>query len=390
MPGELAPQRRRRFALLAAALSVAVVFGGAELLVRLVGRYHTPDTLRAHSLRYLPSIFGRHRLAPDQEVAADDVWGTPGTSPARRVFRINGQGYRGLALPAAKGPGEIRVVVLGGSSVFDLHATEGQDWPSLIADRLRHAGHRNVTVLNAGVPGHASFDSLARLYAQIWTYAPDFVLLYHGWNDLKYFTDVAPGTPLIALYRPYDPAADPFQHYANPLDRLLCSSQLYVKARTRYLMRRHRPGLEGAARGGPPRHGFDPQALAQFRLLTALLVDAAREAGATPVLVTEATLLGPHNDEQDRARVQYGYQRMDHDTLVRAAAAAADVIREVARVKDAPLLDLAAMLNGRRELFADQVHTTAAGSAALADAVASFLAPRLAADAAAAPATADR
>lgn len=348
------------------------MLGGAELLVRALGRYNTPDTLRAHSLHYLPSIFGRHRLAPDQEVAVDEAWGLrSGQAPSGRTFRINAQGYRGAAVAIPKPPGEVRIVVLGGSSVFDLYATEGQDWPHLVQERLAAPGRR-VVVVNAGVPGHASFDSLARLYAQLWTFDPDFVLVYHAWNDIKYFAELSATSPLIGLYKPHDPSADPFQNYRGTADWLLSSSQLYVKARTRYLLRQYRPGLEGAARGNVGRGSYGPMGLEQYRLVTELLVAGTRAIGAVPVLLTEAYLLTPETYRQARTLVA-----LSQDELVRAFADCAETLRAVARDEQVPLLDLAAILNGRADLFADHVHTTAAGSAVLAEAVATFLAPRL-------------
>ena len=47
-------------------------------------------------------------------------------------------------------------------------------------------GH-HVEVINAGIPGHTSGDSLGRLYTEIWQWKPDYVIMYEAWNDIKYF-----------------------------------------------------------------------------------------------------------------------------------------------------------------------------------------------------------
>lgn len=372
------PHRQRRFVLAAVALALGLTLAGAEVLIRVLTPYNTPDSVRAHSLQYEPTIFARHRLAPNQAVRVDEAWGKRASAlPTDREFRINADGYRGPAIARPKPPGEIRVLVLGGSGVFDPNATEGRDWPHLVEERLANHGHANVRVINAGVPGHASFDSLGRFYAQAWTFEPDYVLVYHAWNDLKYFTEITPERPLLTLYRPHAPGADPFQHYRGPLDWLLSCSQLYVKARTRYLLWRHQPGIEGAAPARPGPRTYGPLALAQYRLLLELLVDGARNVGATPVLLTEATLVTPSNDATDRARIAYEYQGLSHEALVGAFADTARTVTDVAARKQALFLDAAAALNGRSELFSDQVHFTPTGSEAMADLVATFLAAQL-------------
>lgn len=360
------------------ALTSLVILVSAEILVRVLLRYNTPDTIRENSLQYLPSIFSRHRLGPEQYVRVDEAWGLRRVDePSNRVYRINERGYRGPSIPVTKAAGEIRIVVLGGSAVFDPNASEGDDWPHQVQERLAALGHSKVSVINAGVPGHASFDSLGRLYSQVWALQPDYVLVYNAWNDIKYFSYLDQSTPLITLFEPYSSQSDPFQHYQGFLDRLLSNSQLYVKLRTQYLIKIHRPGPEGRRPADAGDRSYGPLGIAQYRLNIELIVDAARNIGAEPILLTQATLVAPDNDARDRELINYEYQRLDPDKLVRALSECHDVIRSVAAAKNAALLDLAESLSGRRDLFEDHVHLSPEGSAAIAEAVASFLAKRL-------------
>ena len=376
--GHFTRRRKALLLLLTFALAGLAILVGAEILVRVLLRYNSPETVRENSLQYLPSIFSRHRLDPGQQIRVDEAWGLRrGEEPRGLVYRINDQGYRGVSLPPKKAAGEIRIVVLGGSAVFDPSATEGDDWPHQIQERLADLGHAESRVINAGVPGHASFDSLARFYSQVWTYQPDFVLVYNAWNDIKYFPNLDRSTPLITLFEPYDPQNDPFQHYQGFLDRLLSNSQLYVKLRTRYLIRTLRPGPEGRRPDDSGERRYGPLAIAQYRLNMELIVDAARNIGAEPILLTQATLVAPGNDARDRELINYEYQSMGHEALVRAFGECNDVIRSIAAAKDVAILDLAESLSGRRELFEDHVHTSQKGSAAIAEAVAVFLAKHL-------------
>jgi len=371
------PPRRTRRSVAAAAVLLGLIAGllVAEVGVRLTLRYNSPATVRAHSLQYLPSVYARHRLKPGQEFDAGLAWGAPppGT-PAGPVIAINDRGLRGGPIAVPKPAGTVRVVVLGGSMVFDIHAGEGEDWPHLAGALLRARGHSEVEVINAGVPGHASADSLGRLATQIWMLEPDIVLLVHGWNDLKLLGRIDPDHPLLARQRPYDPHADPFQNDRGWLDRWLLSSQIYVKLRTRYLLSRFTPGTEGALGAENDAGGLDwSWGERQYRLDLALLVEACRAIGAQPVLVTEATLATAAADPEARARIRYDYTGFDHPTLVRAYALFNDAVRDIGRERGVPVLDLDRRFSGRKDLFADHVHTSAAGSRAYADAVAGFL-----------------
>jgi lysophospholipase L1-like esterase len=330
------PARRTRRSVAAAAVLLGLLAGllVAEAAVRLTLRYNSPATVRAHSLQYLPSVYARHRLKPGQDFDAGLAWGAPPPGrPTGPVIAINDRGLRGGPIAVPKPAGTVRVVVLGGSMVFDIHASEGEDWPHLAGALLRSRGHSEVEVINAGVPGHASADSLGRLATQIWMLEPDIVLLVHGWNDLKLLGRIDPDHPLLARHRPYDPHADPFQNDGGRLDRWLLSSQIYVT----------------------------------------LLVEACRAIGAQPVLVTEATLATADADPEARARIQYDYIGFDHPTLVRAYTLFNEAVRDIGRERGVPVLDLDRRFSGRKDLLADHVHTSATGSRAYADAVAGFL-----------------
>lgn len=359
-------------------LSLALSLGLAESVVRTVFRYNTPDTVRKNSLQFIPSVFARYRLKPDQHIEPDQAWGLKSDSQITgRIIEISPLGYRGEEVLIPKPAGVLRIVVLGGSAVFDIFATEGQDWPSRVQDLLSAAGSTQVDVVNAGVPGHASFDSLGRLYSEIWLLEPDIVLLYNAWNDIKYIDRIGPSSPLISLVEPANAGRDPFQHYRGRLDRWMSVSQIYVKLRTRYYLAKHRVGLEGVIPEGTEINHDRRMGLRQFRLNVELFVDAARNLGVQPVLLTQATLVAASNDAEARKRIVYEYQGLDHDALSGAFDDCNNVIRSVAREKDALILDLAADLNGRVDLFEDHVHLSRAGSEVLAKSVAKFLGDHL-------------
>ncbi len=367
--------KKNLFSFLMAIFVMAGIFLGAEVLTRIFRPYYTPDTVREASLVYVPSIFARSLLAPRQGLVSRLH------SSGQESFYINEAGYRGVSLPVQKPKGERRVVIIGGSAVFDPFAIDkmGQeptDWPSLVEYELKDRGYENVRVINAGIPGHASFDSLGRLYSQLWMYDPDFVLLYNGWNDIKYFRKLSQSAPLISLYHPRDEMENPFIHYQGILDRLFSYSQFYTRyVRGRYFLSKLKVGLEGQIEEGKPQDTYSPFGPRQFRLNVELFVDTCRNIGATPVLLTQATLVSEQNSAEDRVRLKGGYdlQKLTHEALVRAYKEIYEVIRSVSNKKSVRMLDLASQLNGQSALFADSVHTTRKGSKKFSVVVSQFL-----------------
>jgi lysophospholipase L1-like esterase len=369
----------RRFRLIVPALMFAVGLGIAEIAVRLLFPYNNPETIRESSVQYRASLFARHTLKPNTRARPDHAWGapSPGFLPGRE-YSINEHGYRGRSFAIRKAPGLLRVLVLGGSSVFDVHATEGQDWPHLVERNLHGAGHTDIEVINGGVPGHASFDSLGRFYSHLWMLNPDYVLLYHGWNDIKYWTALDNTRPLLSAFAPYDHTADPFQNYVNVFDRALAVSQVYVKLRTRFLLAKTAVGPEGRIPDDRLHSEWGDAGVRQYKLNLQLLVDAAHDIGAVPVLISEASLVSTTNTQAERRRITYSYVRLTHDALVRAVAMARQTARSVAIEKRARFLDAAQALSGRGVLFEDHVHTTTQGSEALAQLVADWFGRELA------------
>jgi len=355
------------------ALGIALGLVTAEIGIRLVDPYRTPTAERVRSWRYQAGVLAR-AVFPQMEQER--------VEPPQR---ITAQGYRGRTFALPKPAGVRRVVVLGGSSAFDIDAVEGADWPSLLEARLRATGHTDVEVINAGTPGNATWDLLGRLTGEIWMFEPDVIVLYEAWNDMKAWQRIAPERSLLRTQTParYVGAQhavlvwNPFLEYANPVDRLACRSQVYLALRTFWY--RWKSGLFGGERrlsADPPSDTFSPWGPRQYELDLHLLVAATRAAGAAPLLTTQARLVVPDNDDEARRRIGYSLVGLSHAAILEGYAACDAAARRVAASERVPLLDLAA-LNGRQELFRDHVHTTAAGSAALADAVAGAVGPLL-------------
>ena len=107
--------------------------------------------------------------------------------------RLNGQGYRGREATKPKPSGELRVVVLGGSTVF---AGEPA-LPELLEQELQKRGIARVAVFNFGVVSSVSGMEVSRLLFEVTELQPDVVVFYDGGNDLLLpaVYDPRPGYP---------------------------------------------------------------------------------------------------------------------------------------------------------------------------------------------------
>src|SRR6185295_927703 len=97
---------------------------------------------------------------------------------AGRSAGLNVWGYRGPVVPR-KQPGEVRVVVLGGSTVFGYGLTWDQAFPALLEQTLngQSSGRPRFRVINLGYNSEGAFSFRYTLedYAYL---RPDIVCLY--------------------------------------------------------------------------------------------------------------------------------------------------------------------------------------------------------------------
>lgn len=368
--------RRKKLLFVFFALLLALLVAGAagEILVRLLYPRYTVDDLRAQSLLYRGAIFCRHVLLREPRVIRD----IPHPESMRIV--INAKGFRGGDFAVRKPAGVTRIVFLGGSAVFgyQLKGPEA-DWPHLVQKKLRALGHGYVECLNAGTPGHASFDVLGRLYSEIHLYSPDWIVFYECFNDMLYFTWLSPERTLLDGYEPQPHPDDPRITYRGRLDRLLCYSQLYTKLRTHYYDRKHSDWRTGV----PAQAAFLRErreelkaptefAFRQYRLNVALICDAARNIGARTLLLTQARLAGGP-EVSIIETTPWDVLKMDEATFRAAYACCDTILREVAAEKGAEFLDVSGEVSGRPEYFFDIVHLSPAGAERVATLVAEHL-----------------
>lgn len=170
-------RRGRAFANLAlaavsAAVGLALVEGGLRLLFPqpLAERYRTADA-------------GGPLTRRDPELGwtlKPDVAGLEGGAAWETSLTTNADGFRDVPHPAAKAPGVYRVAVLGDSFVFG----SGVVQDAVLTRRLAARLGPGFEIVNLGVPGYGTDQSLLTLRRWGRRLAPDLVLAGFFWNDV--------------------------------------------------------------------------------------------------------------------------------------------------------------------------------------------------------------
>jgi lysophospholipase L1-like esterase len=162
--------------------------GGLEELEREVLREAggAPDPLRANRV-YMEDARTFWRVRPSVRIEAKNYLLPLGVRE-RFPFTMttNRMGFRGEILPREKPAGVLRVIAVGNSSTFGWGVEDGETYPASLSPALgRVLPGRRIEVMNAGVPGFASFQGRRLLEEEVLPLSPDFVVLAFGFNDSR-------------------------------------------------------------------------------------------------------------------------------------------------------------------------------------------------------------
>jgi lysophospholipase L1-like esterase len=258
------------------------------------------------------------------------------------VISVNADGFRGAELRPVKPADGLRIWFLGGSTTFDIYASDdAHAWPALAAEHVARAfPARAVEAINAGVPGEVLEGNRARLLADGRRLRPDVVAVYAGPNDLRAAT-FRPGAPLLAPPATMDISA---------LARLLYRWGAPIAARRAVL----------------PSATLTPDQRMQLRNAVEGVVTAARAIGARPVLVTHALRVRPDaGPAEAQASLAEATVLLGRDGV--STRAAFDdlerLVRDVGTARAVPVIDLRAAVPADEMYWGDATHFADPGSA---------------------------
>jgi lysophospholipase L1-like esterase len=332
-----------------ASLFLALELGLRVYLFRLApedkrAKYARPADLPRERAKYVPHPYLCYALNPAYRSADGQN-------------RHNALGFRGAELEREKPEGVYRIVCVGGSTVYDTEIEDhAQAFPAQLESVLRAQDHAEVEVVNGGVGGYTSFETLIDLALRVLEVEPDLVVIYHNTNDVH--ARLVP--PAVfqndnAGYRHVWSEPEPWW------DRLLVLRYLGVQWGFS-----PRNTLEQITKV-PHDQGRDmAQCLARnstrwFVRNTEQMITLARARGAEVMLASFATC-PEHGGYPAEPHYRTGFA--ENDAAMQALAARLEV----------PWYDFAAEMPPALELWDDGVHNTAPGARKKAELFARFIA----------------
>lgn len=336
---------------------VVALFGVSEWFI---------DRKARTTLLYEPNSQYRQDLLPNQTYTRDGF-----------SYEIGPHGMRGLE-PVMPKPMGLRIAVMGGSSVFDFRVA--RSWPERTQDVLRASGIQ-AEVFNAGIPGFSTREMQPFYSKKVRPYAPDLVLFYGGWNDIKYmkaFVNKAEVQP-YPVRRPNAPDPYAFLRAPRPFRNYYALQIFAQKMQIRAGFVAENTGAEAKVAAPVVQVETASVSWAKTAGMTYFeenlerFIQEVQNTGAEPMLVAEAVLFSPDLPAEDRKRINYKLVGLKHDELIRVADTMAETMKAVAQDQGIVFLDPRPDMNGRPEYFIDHVHLSEAGSHALAKIIAERL-----------------
>jgi lysophospholipase L1-like esterase len=267
---------------------------------------------------------------------ADLLWRfQPGTIFNGR--RINALGFLDREVSAEKAPGVKRVISLGDSC-------SGQGMPpysgylnALLQQQSPDGGPWEA--FNAAVHGYTVLQGLRLFQTRVQSWQADIVTVFFGWNDHW----LAGEEDAVRMAR----AGSPLE---TTLRNAVARKRLYT------LLARPAP---------PPQGGRIRVPAEAYATGLRTLIRAIRASGAVPLILTAP------RDRAISSRMVHLHQARSVEEAMQLHDDYVKLTRAVAREEDAPLVDLAAKLDGQgREVFSnDGIHYTQAGLERIAGAI---------------------
>lgn len=303
----------------------------------------------------------------------------------------NNYGFGGRDLADPKPEDETRVFCLGGSTTFGNF--DEASYPFHLQKYMdQHGGGRNYSIQNAGVPAYTTLHSLINLAIRVMYHEPDYVLVYHGINDLLYH---APGVfkpdyshtsymsamilklvregRLPILWHGMRLVPDDSPRFSHPTGLFYLSRVSFLGRTLSEHWRLNLPTSKAGSRieysALPDNYPLEVQpsdigrsseisdeAIWTYRTNLYNIVSLCRAHGVTPVLLTFT--YGDPAIVKEGKRIEIYGRFLTQEAALKALEEQNKAIRELAEEEGVPLIDIRAKLPTGPDSFTDGVHFT--------------------------------
>ena len=283
-----------------------------------------------------------------------------------------------------KADNEIRIATIGGSTTANINLSFEENWPGYLGALVqKELPEQKVRVINAGIPGFDTAQSIGNLALRVMPFQPDLVIIYHAYNDLKAVRKNVPFQPDYSHIH-----TTPYGYHKKPhfLIQWLDHSMFYVRLRNQYrdyLQEMQKiEELKNERLGKSNRLNQIPQeAVATFEQHLSSLVFIARASGAKVVLSSFATLNDPHLDyfnpevfkplselqKQELYALMHFTPGLSVKAIFEGINLYNEVLQKIAVQKQTGWVDNASGVPHEDEYFVDRVHFSKEGAAQMAE-----------------------
>jgi hypothetical protein len=292
-----------------------------------------------------------------------------------KKVQLNNLGLRGPDVPVERREGCSRWMFLGASETFGDPAVSNREYPARV--RALTAGGPCREILNTAFPA-LDVRAITRYYQfYMARYKPDVVFIYPPTHF--YLGEVAPRntTPPAAATAAAAPKAASLLERSRFFERLKDTAEVPAFIQKRRVQR----WIEAAERDHDAAWHFTTVPQERLDMLAddlRILVELVRSTGAEPVLMTHAVRVASPPRAED-VRELYAMRvyvpRASEEVLAGFEYAAAGRVRAVAAETHTRLIDVAQVMNGRRDRFVDLVHFSNEGNDEVAHLIVKRMSP---------------
>jgi hypothetical protein len=302
-------------------------------------------------------------------LTTDEFGNRHGVPHARwKKVSLNNLGMRGPDVDPAPRPDCARWMFVGASETFGEPAMDASEYPARV--RALVAPHKCIDVMNTAFPGY-DLHALTALYrTRLAALRPQVVFVYPPTHF--YLGEIKPKNPAPA--RQTQGQRDDKPRGFGLIERSRFFQRLLDSAEVPQIIQKRRVAkwIAAAEAGRPADWHFNSVPQDRLELLDAdlrELIELIRDGGAEPVLMTHAVRSADPPrplDLPDLANMRVYVPRASERILADFEYAAAERVRRVGADSGVRVIDVAQLMNGRRDQFIDLVHFTPAGHAEIA------------------------
>lgn len=182
-PKNVLPRPNLRAKLLLFVITLFVCFAISELGAW-IWLYHIADAEEFSRIALYESVKEEHRMFSPHHYL--NYSNTPNYRSRDGLNRHNSLGFRGDESEVPKPKGRFRIVALGGSGTYTIKVKDyKKSFTALMERELKEKySYENVEVINGGVGGYNSWESLINLQFRVLDLEPDLLVIYDAINDV--------------------------------------------------------------------------------------------------------------------------------------------------------------------------------------------------------------